>query len=314
MAIITKKVVDGLIFFYDVLGKIPLIGEPYREAAAGLRVFSNELDNFAETSIAAMEKMDAAKAASGAGGIKTVSPLGIPPPEEMDAELARLVEAEEMKFQIAMQGQTQMEEMLVGARQRQLEADRLANEQRLTFYQDAAGGIAQTFMMIAQAGGKQSGAAFKIYQAFSIIEATISAYKAITKTLSEPALPYPSNVAMAAIIGAKAFMQVSLIAAAKPPSYDTGGISTTPGMYYAGVPEAHVPLQSGSIPVKIEGQAAGGTVVNINMVNPIFEDQETREMVFEQIAETIVERVAPEVIANDYYDDGVTRDIVRRGE
>ena len=35
------------------------------------------------------------------------------------------------------------------------------------------------------------------------------------------------------------------------PSYDEGGINTSPGFFYSGVPEAHVPLKSGAIPVEI---------------------------------------------------------------
>lgn len=43
-------------------------------------------------------------------------------------------------------------------------------------------------------------------------------------------------------------------AAAGVPTYDEGGISTIPGIYYAGVPEAHIPLnKSGSVPVEISG-------------------------------------------------------------
>lgn len=42
-------------------------------------------------------------------------------------------------------------------------------------------------------------------------------------------------------------------AAAGGATFDEGGISTVPGIYYAGVPEAHIPLKSGSVPVEISG-------------------------------------------------------------
>ena len=40
--------------------------------------------------------------------------------------------------------------------------------------------------------------------------------------------------------------------AATTASFDEGGISTTPGIYYAGVPEAHIPLKQGSVPVEFK--------------------------------------------------------------
>ena len=52
------------------------------------------------------------------------------------------------------------------------------------------------------------------------------------------------------------------------PSFDSGGISDSPGTYYSGVPEAHVPLSSGGyIPVKLSGgggHASFGDII-VNM-------------------------------------------------
>jgi len=49
------------------------------------------------------------------------------------------------------------------------------------------------------------------------------------------------------------------------PVFDSGGISNTPGYYYAGVPEAHVPLSSGAIPVRLSG-GGGSTHVTVHGV------------------------------------------------
>lgn len=59
------------------------------------------------------------------------------------------------------------------------------------------------------------------YKAMATAEALISTYTAIAKTLKEPALPWPSNVIMSAIIGAQGFMNVAEINKVK---FAKGGI------------------------------------------------------------------------------------------
>jgi len=131
---------------------------------------------------------------------------------------------------------------------------------------------------------------------------------AYTKTLAEPALPWPGNVAMANIILGMAAVQIGLIAAAKPPSYDTGGISTTPGMYYAGVPEAHIPLQSGGkVPVSLSGGGGGDIILN----NPTFQDQATLMKTMDTIAEARVTQGASRAVMQDYNDDHPVRSMIR---
>ena len=181
---------------------------------------------------------------------------------------------------------------------------------RLDIYQSVAAGISNTFLQISQAGGKQSKEAFKLYQAFAIVEAGISTAMSIIKTLAEPALPWPSNVIMAGIIGGMGLLQVGMIASAKPPSYDQGGISTTPGMYYAGVPEAHVPLKSGAIPVAFNAGRGGGDIF-IVMENPVFQDLETQQAVFANIAANITERIAPNAVVRAYDNDHAIRGRIR---
>jgi len=178
---------------------------------------------------------------------------------------------------------------------------------RLGIYQSTAAGVANTFLQISQAGGKQSKKAFMLYQGFSMVSAGISTAMSIIKTLAEPALPWPSNVAMAGVIGAMGAAQIGMIAAAKPPSYDQGGISTTPGMYYSGVPEAHVPLKSGAIPVNLGGGGGRDTITNIIMDNPVFQDLETQQAVFAQIAE----QIAPNAVVRAYDNDHAIRGRIR---
>lgn len=182
---------------------------------------------------------------------------------------------------------------------------------KLTIYENMAGQIAGTFMQIAQAGGKQSEKAFKLYQAFAIAQALISGYMAFVKTLAEPLLPFPSNVVMAYTIAGMTAVQVAMIAAAKPPSYDQGGISRAAGIYQTGnIDEAHIPLQSGKVPVKLSGEKQGTTII-IHMENPTFQDVATQRQVFAQIAEVIARRVAPDAVVENYQNDGRIRNMVR---
>ena len=283
----------------------------YTEA---LLIGANKVDEFNEKIEQQNEKLiknAELKTGAASGGIATGGgAVIIPPAEVMDTALAELVAAEEMKFQAALYAQTKMEEMLAVSHGKMIEAERVANQERLSFYENTAGQIAGTFLQISQAGGKQSAKAFKIYQAFAIAQAGISAAMAYTKTLAEPLLPWPGNVAMANIIAGMAAVQIGLIAAAKPPSFDTGGISTTPGVYYAGVPEAHIPLQGGAVPVELSG-GGGSQVININMTNPTFQDVETQRQVFAQIAEVIVKKTAPSAVMQAYNNDHPSRDRVR---
>jgi len=185
--------------------------------------------------------------------------------------------------------------------------DKAENEAKLSMYQSAAGGIANTFLQIAQAGGKQSEKMFKVYKAFAMVEATIAGYKSVLQALA--AYPPPWSFVMAGIAGAAAAVQVSMIAAAQPPSYDQGGISHAKGIYQTGdIDEAHIPLKGGKIPIS----GAEGTTVIIHMENPVFQDVATQRQVFSQIAEVIATRVAPGAVVQNYNDDGAIRQMVRR--
>jgi hypothetical protein len=135
----------------------------------------------------------------------------------------------------------------------------------LGMYSSMAGQVAETFLQIAQAGGKQSKEAFAMYKVFAIAQAGIAATMAILNALASPLLPPPTNVVMASVIGAMAAVQVAMIASAQPPSYDQGGISEAKGIYQTGnIREAHIPIPSGGkIPVKVEEEKEERTPINI---------------------------------------------------
>ena len=95
------------------------------------------------------------------------------------------------------------------------------------------------------------------------------------------------------------------------PSYDEGGVNKTPGTYYAGIPEAHIPLKSGKVPVKMEGSSDGGNNPIFLMNNPVFQDQETQRQVFSNIARIIVRKEVPATLSDNYSNDGVLRRLIR---
>ena len=178
---------------------------------------------------------------------------------------------------------------------------------KLAIYQNIAGGIAGTFQKIAQAGGKQSKAAFKMYKAFAMVEASIAGYKAVLQAMAS--YPPPISFVMAGIAGAAAAVQIGMIAGAKPPSYDQGGISNARGIYQTGnIQEAHIPIPSGGkIPVKVEDKQQRPNQIIMN--NPVFQDIETQRQVFAEIAR----QVAPGAVVENYDNDGPVRTMIRGG-
>ena len=104
-------------------------------------------------------------------------------------------------------------------------------------------------------GGQYGREAFMMYKAFKIVEIAIATKDAAIKAYSAMVgYPYVGPaLAVAAAAAAVAFgaAQAAAVANAQPPSYDEGGVSTKPGMYYSGVPEAHIPLKSGAVPVEL---------------------------------------------------------------
>jgi len=191
-----------------------------------------------------------------------------------------------------------------------IEIARAEQQAKLAIYANAAGMIANMYLQIAQAGGEQSKAAFKNYQAFATIQAGITAAMLIIKTLAEPLLPFPSNVIMAGIMGALAMKQIQMIQSAQPPSFDQGGVSSARGVYQTGdIEEAHIPLEGGKVPVNITGRE--GTTIVINMPNPTFQDIATQRRAFAMIATEITERVAPGAIVRSYHNDGRIRSLIR---
>jgi hypothetical protein len=220
--------------------------------------------------------------------------------EMMNAEIEKEKEAEEARLAIVKDFNEQYNEL--GKTRFELERERLAEQvkmweeagveqnriaelvsarnidiarreqaAKLDIYQNIAGGIADTFQQVAQAGGRYSKEAFLAYQAFAIAEAVIAGHKAFSMTMADETIPSTfARMAMAGVVLAQTMAKVGMIAAASPPSYDTGGISSARGVYQTGdIKEAHVPIPSGKIPVEINGGESSPPEVNIfNTIDP----------------------------------------------
>ena len=158
-----------------------------------------------------------------------------------------------------------------------------------------------------------------MYQAFAIVQATVAGYLAYVGTLANPLLAASgTNIIMANIVAGLAAVQIAMIAAAKPPSYDMGGYSQAKGIYQTGdIGEWHIPTPSGEkIPVKmsgVSGQQQKPSVVKIILENPVFQDLETLNQTMAQIAAVVTSQLAPGAVVQSYKDGEEIRDLVRSG-
>lgn len=182
---------------------------------------------------------------------RAYSELGLTPFELERKALAEQVEA----WRQAEVDKTQLMEY---ESRRRAQISREEFHDRLETVQGLVGGVASLFEDLANADARYSREAFYVYKAFKMAEVQISTASAVMKAFEGVADKSGIGLALAymqaAMAGAFGIMQTALIANAQPPSYDEGGVSTRPGIYYSGVPEAHIPLKSGSIPVEFKGR------------------------------------------------------------
>jgi len=186
---------------------------------------------------------------------------------------------------------------------------------KMQYASQMASHVSSTLEMMYQSGAMHGKKAFMVLKAVKIVEAIINTASAIIKTLAEPLLPWPSNVAMAIAIGAMGAAQVAMIARQKPPDYYEGGkikgsrrgVVIRAGEGYRD--EAVIPLRSGNIPVRYIGgaPAGGGEVTEVHehyhFENSNFMDQ--------TVLAATLDTIAVGAIRKDYENDGVTRRMIR---
>jgi len=175
---------------------------------------------------------------------------------------------------------------------------------RLDSIKTLVGDYASLYRDMAQAGIGGLKESFDLYKAFAGAEGIIAAYGAYLKGLEKggPVMAY-ANLALG-------LAKVALINAQQPPSFDQGGISTKPGVYYSGVPEAHIPLKSGKVPVDISGGERPTIINEFHIEGNTFLDQQTLQENMAVIADTISKQNAPGAIVENYLNDGIVRTIL----
>lgn len=112
---------------------------------------------------------------------------------------------------------------------------------------------------------------FAIGKAAAIADATINAYKGISKTMAE--YPYPLNIGMAAAHGAAAFAQISNI---KSQQFGSGGGS--PNVYDGGQPAVNT-TSGGVQPQQAGGGNGGGRNISISLQGSSFTDEQVRDLI-----------------------------------
>jgi len=182
------------------------------------------------------------------------------------------------------------------------------------------GMMASNLQAIAQLGGKHGKKAFTFMKKAQIAQTLMNTYSSATSAFSGMTSFIPGPIGIAMGVAAAAFAvgaglaNVKMIRQQEAPTFDEGGISTTPGYYYAGIREAHIPLASGDrIPIDMGDQSkAGGPTIILN--NPVFQDLEAQRAVMAEIASTIVSSEAPAAIVESYNNDEEIRSLILNGD
>jgi len=198
------------------------------------------------------------------------------------------------------------------------EAERRKQIQASTFSEISSilGGYSSLFMQMSQAGMQASKEYFEVYKGIQVAQAFIDAYRAYTKAFTD----YPAPVApyMAAAHLGMAMLKVNMIMAQQPPQFKEGGIAVGPSSGYLAElhgKEAIIPLSGGKVPVVIHGGGMGGGQVIHQEIHfdGNYMDQETLLRQIESVSASVVYRLAPDAIVNDYFNDGVTRSMIKMG-
>jgi len=181
-------------------------------------------------------------------------------------------------------------------------------------------GVQRMLLAVMEKTATAAQTAATVAQAGVVTAATTAEMAAITAA----AIPAAATVSIATAGAAPAFGATALIAAlgamtaamAAIAIFDQGGVNTKPGLFRSNVPEAHVPLKSGNIPVQINGGSngpSGGNTIIIHMDRPVFQDLATQRQVFAALAAQVAAQVAPGAIVQNYQNNGAIRRMVRGG-
>lgn len=290
VAIITSTVTKGLIKFYDLLGAIPgRIGQPYRDAAANLREFTTELDNFAAASIAAMETSEDFSVKAGAMPkpiVDTASAITDEvTKEKTDKEIDAIYEQNADKLTAHQEFNNALYTMnAISAADEIAIAKAVADEkeklekQKFKAVQFSTNNMIKTGKLLLTSVAKDNRAVFEATKALSIGQAIMTAYAGANQALGS--LPYPANIIAAASVVAFGLANVASIA--------SQSMDGTGGGASAGVPAVSAttaPIVDTTAPGYGAGDVESGRTLTINIHGDLIGDEQYVDNLVDKINE-----------------------------
>lgn len=229
----------------------------HKDAATGVEKHENELEKFLQTQEKAITKNLADAASMGAvAGVKErlraveeayriAQEKGIPITNARAAAITALGDKAAAAAQVLAGAQLKQETLLPWEQHEQQlikietlyrngaisaetyeKAMRQAAEKSGTAWNVAGASIAGSFADIAGSFGESNKTMATAAKAFSIVQATISVFTGMAKALE---LPFPANIAAAALVAAKGFAFVASIKSQAVPKFASGGSFVVPG-------------------------------------------------------------------------------------
>ena len=232
--------------------------------------------------------------------------------EDIDKKYDKLLEKykgrKDLEVMIHKMAEAEKAKATKESTEERIKAEKEAHLAALGNWQTMLGEFSSLYMQMAQAGMIAGKKYFGFYKALSIAEALIATWKAFDEQLSKSKAQAYATL----LLG---LAKVELIRAQKPPSFDVGGVSKQPGIYYAGVPEAHIPLKGGAVPVVFSGGLpASNSGVTIDMRGTTFLDQDTLHNTIATISAGVARAVAPQAVYDNYKNDGTIRKLILYGD
>jgi len=155
-------------------------------------------------------------------------------------------------------------------------AIRAAAESAGTSWTSAGATIATSFATIADSFGKENSAMATAAKAFAIVAAILSAYEGAAKALT---LPFPANLAAAAVVLAKGFAFVAAIKSQNVPKFATGGSFKVGGVGGADSKLVQMRLSPGEmVDIRKGDQTIGVPLVNVTINGDRISRDQMREL------------------------------------
>ncbi len=316
---VVEGVTTGLITFYDVLGKLPgTLGQPYRDAAEGLRAFRTELEDFQAYQVEVMDtsKSLAANANAATGQTQFGGLVGTDSGLQQQTKLRQAVadtadqlRADQIAKDLAYLNAREQAEIAYDERKLQHLLEQAeyeyqiqdAAEQRKADLEktsrDAAAAASGQALdaMIGLAQGKNK-ELFEVLKAAAIAKSIVSTYSGAAQALDDYAYPY--NLVVAASIIAYGMAQVAKISSTSfsgsggtSGGSGSSGVSTTASPGSITATESAVDTgqivdtqasNSGSLTINIQGDVLDEAYIDL-MVEKI-NDAADREVYINQAA------------------------------